>query len=221
MPLHSLAGTWQPSGNLLSPSLSLRWFQPFYPPSPSWHTVKFRSGVKMSGRYSEITGKFNISCWIWLRGCFNKARTHTKHFFIFFFPDRRTSRARGVCFLHPSAVDPHLLHQELKKINNKKKTLECFSANMTLYFFFCCCSLFSCTSWSWKASLITACGRIEDVWSNKYWNCAQHYGTQTGLQPHFTFLLDKQFSLHFSLLLCSKTIKAPYQRRRFIPLRQL
>lgn len=48
-----------------------------------------------------------------------------------------------------------------------------------------------------------------------------HYGAGTGLQPHFTFLLDKQFSLHFFFLLFSKTIKVPYERRRFIPLCQL
>lgn len=184
MPLHSLAGTWQPSGNLLSPSLSLRWLQPFHPPPPSWHTVKFRSGVKMSSRYSEITGKFDISCWIWLRGCFNKARTHTKQRFFF---DMRASRARGICCVHASAVDPHLLQRGLKKINEiEKKNFGVLLCKYdALYIFFFCCFPFSGTSWSWKASLITACGRIEDVWSNKYWNCAQPLGRRNRFATSF------------------------------------
>lgn len=197
MPLHSLPGTWQPSGNLLSPSLSLRWFQPFRPPPPTWHTVKFWSGVKMSSRYSEITGKLNISCWIWLRGCINKARTHTKQGFFF---DRRASRARGICCVHTSAVDPHLLQQELKKlIKKKKKKLWCASVQIWrfIYFFSSAFPPFPVRVeverrlWSQHVAGLKMCDltNIETVHS--------HYGARTGLQPHFTFLLDKQSSLHF------------------------
>lgn len=56
------------------------------------------------------------------------------------------------------------------------------------------------TGWSWKASLITACGRIEDLWSNKYWNCAQlsrtrtlpRFATSSPFYTRETILLQKQ-----------------------------
>lgn len=56
------------------------------------------------------------------------------------------------------------------------------------------------TGWSWKASLITACGRIEDLWSNKYWNCAQlsrtgtlfRFATSSPVYTRETILLQKQ-----------------------------